>query len=185
VTGRALDNCEFRTGRLQVSPWRAAAQRARLDLAGVIAELLTDRTTVALPQSWQGNFTVERARAWIAERDAESPTLLVMEAASARPVGLVILAEVPLEESMVDVRIGYVVAEASWGQGFATELVSGLVDWMRTEPLVRTLTGGVDLTNQASVRVMENNRFRRISEEEGTATYQLDFDPELPSSPDN
>jgi ribosomal-protein-alanine N-acetyltransferase len=185
VTGRASDDCEFVTERLQVDPWHASAQRARLNLARVVAELLTDRTTVALPESWQGNYTVERARAWIAERDAESPTLLVMEAASARPVGLVVLAEVPLDESMVDVRIGYVIAEASWGQGFATELLSGLIDWMRTEPSVRTLTGGVDLTNQASIRVMENNGFQRIADDEGNATYQLDIEPETYLSPDN
>ena len=174
MTGGALDEWAFVTGRLQVGPWRAVAQRAGLDLAGVIAELLTDRTTVALPEPWQGNYTVERARAWIEDRDAESPTLLVMEVASASPVGLVVLSELPIDESMVDVRIGYVIAETSWGRGLATELLSGLVDWMRIEPSVHTLTGGVDLTNHASVRVMENNGFHRISNDESTATYQLD-----------
>jgi RimJ/RimL family protein N-acetyltransferase len=185
VTGKALDDCAFVTERLQVGPWRAAAQRARLDLAGVIAELLTDRTTVALPDLWQGSYSVERARAWIAERDAESPTLLAMEAASTRPIGLVILAEIPLDESMVDVRIGYVIAEASWGRGFATELLAGLIDWMRNEPSVHTLTGGIDLTNRASVRVMENNGFHRISDDEATATYRLDIEPGTYPSPDN
>ncbi len=182
---RDSGDCEFVTGRLQVGPWRAVAQRAELDLARVIAELLTDRTTVALPESWQGNYTVDRARAWIEERDTESPTLLVMEADTARPVGLVVLVSVPLDYSMVDVRIGYVIAEASWGRGFATELLSGLIDWMRTERSVRTLTGGVDLTNLASVRVMENNGFRRISIDEVTATYRLDIDPETHPPPDN
>lgn len=174
MTLRAVDGCEFVTERLQVGPWGAVAQRAGFGLAGVIAELLTERTTVALPESWQGSYTVDRARAWIEERDAESPTLLVMEAASERPVGLVVLAEVLLDDSMVDVRIGYVIAEEAWGRGIATELLSGLIDWMRMEPLVHTLTGGVDVTNHASVRVMENNGFRRISDDEGTATYQLD-----------
>jgi len=185
VTASALDDCDFVTGRLQVGPWRAVAQRAGLDLVGVIAALLTDRTTVALPESWQGNYTVDRAKAWIEERDAESSTLLVIETASASPVGLVILAEVPLDDSMVDVRIGYVIAEASWGQGLATELLSGLIDWMRTEPSVHTMTGGVDLTNQASVRVMENNGFHRISNNEATATYRLDLAPETSPPPNN
>lgn len=184
MTGRALDDCEFLTRRLQVGPWRELAQREALDLAGVIAELLTDRTTVALPEPWQGNYNIERARTWIDERDAESPTLLVMEAASATPVGLVVLAEIPLDESVVDVRIGYVIAEASWGRGLATELLSGLIDWMRTKPFVHTLTGGVDLTNHASVRVMENNGFHRISNDQSTATYQLDLEPERNPSPD-
>ncbi len=186
MTASALDDCDFATGRLQVGPWRAVARRSGLDIVRVIAALLTDRTTVALPESWQGNYTVGRAKAWIEERDAESSTLLVMEAASARPVGLVILAEVPLDDSMVDVRIGYVIAEALWGQGFATELLSGLIDWMRTEPSVHTMTGGVDLTNEASVAgLMENNGFHRIGDDEGTATYQLDLAPATIPSPDN
>ena len=151
MTGGALDDCEFATGRLQVGPWRAVAQRAELDLAEVIAELLTDRTTVALPESWQGNYTLDRARAWIEERDAESPTLLVVGAASASPAGLVVLAELPLDDLTVDVRIGFLIAEASRVRGFTPELPSGLIDWMRAAPLVHTLTGGVDLTNHASV----------------------------------
>ncbi len=185
MTGGALDDCEFVTNRLQVGPWSAVAQRAGLDLAVVIAELLTDRTMVALPESWQGSYTLDRAKAWIEERDTESRTLLVMEAASSRPVGLVVLAELPLDDSTVDVRIGYVIAESSWGRGFATELLSGLVGWMRTEPSVHTMTGGVDLTNHASIRVMENNGFHQISNDEGTATYQLDLEPETRPSPDN
>ena len=185
MTLRALDDCEFVTARLQVGSWSAVGRRAGLDLAEVIAELLTERTTVALPESWQGSHTVDRARAWIEERDAESPTLLVMEAASARPVGLVVLAETPLDDSMVDVRIGYVIAEEAWGRGLATELLSGLIDRMRIEPLVHTLTGGVDLTNHASVRVMENNGFHRISDNESTATYQLDVGPDSFPSRDN
>ncbi len=95
------------------------------------------------------------------------------------------LAESPLDESTVDVRIGYVIAETSWGRGLATELLSGLVDWMRIEPSIHTLTGGVDLTNHASVRVMENNGFHRISNGESTATYQLDLEPETSPSLDN
>jgi RimJ/RimL family protein N-acetyltransferase len=67
------------------------------------------------------------------------------------PVGLVVLAELPLDDLTVDVRIGYLIAEASRVRGFATELLSGLVDWMRAAPLVHTLTGGLDLTNHASV----------------------------------
>jgi len=56
---------------------------------------------------------------------------------------------------------------------------------MRTEPSVHTMTGGVDPTNHASVRVMENNGFHRNSNDEGAATYQLDLEPETCPSPDN
>ena len=138
--------------------------------------MLTVRTTTALPEPWRGDFSVERAKAWISERDAESPTLLVTEAVTERPVGLVILADVPLGESSVDVRIGYSFAEDVWGQGLATELLAGLIDWARTQPTIHTLTGGVDPNNRASVRVLEKSGFRRVSDDDETAIYQLDVD---------
>jgi ribosomal-protein-alanine N-acetyltransferase len=170
VTG----DCEFVTERLRVGPWRATADQAGLDLARVVTELLTEHTTIALPDSWRGDFSIERARAWITERDAESPTLLAVEVASGRPVGLVILAEVPGDGSTVDVRIGYIIAEELWGLGFAKELLSGLIDWAQAQALIRTLTGGVDTKNQASVRVLESRGFHRISDDEGgAATYEL------------
>ena len=175
MSGGVSDGCRFVTERLRVSPWHAAAHQVRLDLAEVIADMLTARTTLALPESWRGDFSVERAGKWIEERDADSPTLLVTETASGRPVGLVILADAPLGESAVDVRIGYLIAEDARGRGLATELLVGLIDWARSQAPVHTLTGGVDPMNRASVRVLEKSGFRRISDEgASTATYQLE-----------
>ena len=97
-----------------------------------------------------------------------------MEAASGRPVGLTILADVPRDEMTVDIRIGYIIAEQSWGRGLATELLAGLIEWARAKPSIHTLTGGVDLSNQASVQVLVNSGFHPIIEDDGgAATYQL------------
>jgi RimJ/RimL family protein N-acetyltransferase len=174
VVGR----CAFVTERLRVDPWWEADARGGVDLAESVAELLTARTTEALPESWRGDYSVERARAWIAERDAESPTLLVTEVASARPVGLVVLAEVPLGESAIDVRVGFVIAEDAWGRGLASEVVAGLIDWARRQPTVRTLTGGVDPEHRASARVLEKCGFRRLLVgDDSTATYRFELEP--------
>lgn len=151
-------SCEFRTERLSVAPWHAAARSS----------------TMALPEQWQGEFSVKRATAWIEERDDESHTLLVTEPKSGRPVGLVIIADVPLHESAVDLRIGYLLAEQFWGQGLATELVAGLANWARAEPSVETITGGVDATNPSSIRVLIKNGFEKIADDaRGTLIYQL------------
>jgi RimJ/RimL family protein N-acetyltransferase len=172
------DRCQFVTPRLQVSPWHAAAHEVGVGLVEVTAGILTARTTVALPESWRGDYSIERARAWIEERDAESPTMLVIETASERPVGFVVLAEVPLDKSAVDVRIGFLIAEDAWGRGLATELLSGLVDWAQTQPGVRTLTGGVEPKNRASARVLEKSGFRRVGDrDDGAVTYRLDIEP--------
>jgi RimJ/RimL family protein N-acetyltransferase len=167
-----LGNCEFVTDRLRVGPWHAAGHQ--LELPEVIAGMLTARTTRGLPEAWRVDFSVERANVWITERDAESPTLIATQAGSGRPVGLVFLHGEPLDDSTVDVRIGYLIAEEAWGTGLATELVAGLVEWARPQPSIRTLTGGMDATNLASARVLVKNGFGRISDsEQGDATYQL------------
>ena len=128
------DMCEFETDRLDIGPWHEVADRLGVDLAQVVAELLTSTTTVGLPESWQGELSVESARGWINDRDADSLMLLVTESELRQPVGILILAEVPGTGSGIDLRIGYLFAESTWGQGLATELVSALIDWARTQP---------------------------------------------------
>jgi ribosomal-protein-alanine N-acetyltransferase len=172
---RAAQACEFETGRLRAGPWHSIAYGAGVDLVECVAEMLTESTTVLLPETWHGDFSVDRAVDWIDERDRESPTLLVVDRESGQVVGLVILFESAIDEPSVDVRIGYLFAEAVWGQGLATELVAGLVGWARAHPPIRTLTAGVAVTNPASARVLVTNGFERIvaGEEETDAIYQL------------
>jgi len=170
------ENCEFATERLRVGSWHSVDRQGDVDLDAVVAELLTERSTKALPDAWRGDFSVERANAWIKERDEESPTLLGIERTSGRAVALVMVHEIALDDSAFDVRIGYVIAEAVWSRGLATELVRGLVDWARAQPSIRTLTGGVDASNQASVRVLVRNGFELIDSAGSEAIYQLRVD---------
>ena len=163
----------FETERLRAAPWHEAAGAAGLDLAGAVATILSERTTVALPPAWQGDLTPERARAWIAERDAESPTLLVCDRSSGRVVGLVILAAVTDDHPWLDLRVGYVIDEALWGRGLASELLTGLVAWAQAQPLIRTVTGGVDVANAASIRVLEKAGFNQVERSGDTAQYRL------------
>lgn len=169
--------CEFETHRLRVGPWHSLAQDASLRLAFVVSEMLTESTTRALPVTWHGDFSVERAAAWIGERDRESPTLLAIDRESGQPVGLVILFEVPIDASTIDLRIGYVFAEAASGRGLATELVAGLADWARAQNSIHTLTGGVAMTNLASAHVLIKNGFERTGDtDEGEEIYRLDVE---------
>lgn len=168
----------FETDRLGVGPWHEVAARLCIDLAGGVAKLLTARTTEALPKSWQGEHSVESARVWINDRDADSSMLLVTESDSNQPVGLLVLAETPIAGSGIDLRIGYLLAEHAWGRGLATELVSGLIDWTRTRPRIHTLSGGVDPENRASVRVLEKCGFGLIDgPHPDAAMYRFEITP--------
>ena len=169
------DRCGFETKRLRCGTWVEEAERIGSDLAQTVADLLTRRTTVGLPAAWHGEFTVERASAWIAERETDSTTLLITEKTTRQPIGLVILGDIPLDRANLDVRVGYLLGENSWGQGFGTEVVTGLVEWAREQPAIATLTGGVDSSNRASIRVLERSGFQLIGEgDRDSMLFQVD-----------
>jgi RimJ/RimL family protein N-acetyltransferase len=173
--------CTFETDRLRVQEWRSTVpDHGREEaLADTVAAILTERVTQGLPTAWRGKYTVERAASWIEERDREGTTLLAVDNETNRPIGLMILFEVPSERATdgVEVRIGYLLAETAWGRGFASELVSGFVEWCRNQASILSLAGGVERDNVASIRVLEKNGFHPVQDEDarGEQMYRLDL----------
>ena len=151
---------EFDTLRLQVRGWHDH-DAVDFHLIDVVRLMLTPLVTAPLPPSWQGHFDRGRAEAWIAERDQESNVLLVTDRSNHEPVGLVIVFEEQSADdpSLVDLRLGYLLAESAWGHGFATELVGGLVQWCDSHSPVRSIMAGVTLGNDASARMLTKNGF--------------------------
>ncbi len=148
----------FETERLLIAEWHTLQkeQWPSLDLAGAVQEILTPSVTACLPSSWQGKYSRERADQWIHDRDGEDATWLVVEKTAQEAVGLLILSGT---DEYGHLRLGYLLKESAWGNGYASELVSGLVDWCR-ENRIRSLTGGVVKTNTASARVLEKCGFK-------------------------
>ena len=179
-----LDGCAFDTERLSVGGWHSIAFEGseRAELADVVAGMLTPAVTRSLPGPWSGGYTVDRARGWIRERDDEGAALLVLDRSSRHPVGLVLLFEEHVAEGQargpVDVRLGYLFAEDSWGKGFASELVAGFVGWCRDHE-VASIAGGVADDNLASARVLTKNGFQQVTAEDavgpGERLYRVDL----------
>ncbi len=57
------------------------------------------------------------------------------------------------------VEIGYGLAPTWWGQGFGTEAVGALVEWLQAQPDVRRITAEVEIGNIASRRLLERLGF--------------------------
>jgi ribosomal-protein-alanine N-acetyltransferase len=156
--------CHFQTDRLVVKGWHSPDlyDGDRRELAQTVADMLTEPVTRSLPTHWQGDYTVDRARRWIDDRDTEGTTLLVMSKSNQQAVGLMILSEGdPIDGSSgMEVRLGYLLAESAWGQGLASELVEGLVGWCRGQATIASIVGGIESANAASRRVLEKNGFR-------------------------
>ena len=155
-----LEGCAFETERLVVQDWHTDG--APGDLPAIVATLLTEPVTRSLPEPWHGNYTRDRAQRWIAERDQDGVTLIVLEWETCTPIGLLILFGMPPDgdDSPTDIRLGYLLGTDHWGRGFASELVGGFVRWCRGTHGIGSISGGgggVGQDNPASARVLTKN----------------------------
>jgi len=169
--------CVFSTSRLLVKEWHSftSENMGGRVLPDVVAAMLTPSVTRQLPTGWQGAYTRERAQQWIADRDAEGVTLLVVERGDGNPVGLVILFESgDAAAQKIELRLGYLLSEESWGRGLASELLEGFVGWCRTNA-ISSVEGGVERGNDASRRVLEKNGFLPVSDQGGDESEEQVF----------
>jgi len=78
------------------------------------------------------------------------------------------------EKSGSVVRHGYLLSESAWGQGLASELVRGFVDWCRTVE-IEAILGGVERDDIASQRVLMKNGFisQPTADDHGDLVFEL------------
>lgn len=70
------------------------------------------------------------------------------------------------------VEIGYGLAAPYRGRGLGTEAVRALLDWLATQPGIRTVVARTDTTNLASRRLLERLGFTVESTEGNAVTYR-------------
>jgi RimJ/RimL family protein N-acetyltransferase len=151
-----MKNYTFSTQRLLVGEWHSMTSKdtTETELPETVISILTPPVTRSLPTAWQGTYTLDRARAWIRDRDQEGVIMLIKDRLADLSIGFLILSE----DDNRDVRIGYLLAEHAWGKGLASELIQGFIVWCKDAGL-RSIVGGVARDNEASIRVLEKNGF--------------------------
>ncbi len=152
----------FQTVRLAVTDWAATLSDpvARAGLEAELVEILTPDVLRHLPAPLQLSNSDGAVTDWTAARAEEGTVYLVKDSATEELAGLLFLAMMSEQPESKQCHVGYLLAERAWGKGYATELVTGLVDALKPEaPL--TLLGGVDTENPASARVLEKVGFRK------------------------
>lgn len=142
----------FKTARLAVRDWLedlTGPSRPELDRA--VAAMLTPPVLVHLAPDAQD---MSRGVAGWIERQAglaQGLTLRLVETQEIIGIGLLV-------REGADIHVGYLLAERHWGRGYATEMLIGLVDALRTMAPV-TLRAGVSPDNPTSARVLEKAGF--------------------------
>lgn len=74
-----------------------------------------------------------------------------------------------------EIEIGYGTYDEFQNKGFMSEIVSGIIIWSKTQPLVKAIIASTEKTNTASFKVLEKNNFIKISETETLYNWKLEI----------
>ncbi|MBK8705926.1 MAG: GNAT family N-acetyltransferase [Saprospiraceae bacterium] len=74
-----------------------------------------------------------------------------------------------------EIEIGYGTYDEFQGKGFMTEIVGGIIEWAKTQPLVKSIIASTNKTNIASFRVLQKNHFIKTGETETLFIWTLDL----------
>ena len=155
---------QFETERLSVAHWAdiIAAPVARRNLATQLPDLLTPDVIAHLPPIF--DLTDQNINQWIDARDAESDIYLIREIGADAIIGLMFLTP-PFNN---DIHLGYLFGQAAWGQGYASELLAGLM--LHVPKTGFRLLGGVGRENPASAHALRNTDFQLVPDLSDTET---------------
>ena len=101
---------------------------------------------------------------WIDARAAESDIYLIRETGTDAIIGLMFLTP-PFNN---DIHLGYLLGQAAWGQGYARELLAGLM--LHVPKTGFRLFGGVGRENPASAHALRNTGFQLVPDLSDTET---------------
>ena len=152
----------LQTARLRLEP--LTAETARAILAGDLSGLTAAGLTIA--DGWPHEDTADG---------------LAMAGKAGYPPGWLITAggaiigdcgtHGPVDEAG-RVEIGYGLAAPSRGQGYGSEAVAAITEWLLSQPGVRQLRAHTLTSNEPSRRVLEKAGFTYVGLDEGEALYQ-------------
>jgi len=155
------ERCSFDTQRLDVSAWTHQVKNkdSEKNFAEKIIEILSPNVTKALPDGWQNISTIDAAQKWIKARDKDSHFLSVQLMSSKETIGFLFLYESHPKQNDYELRFGYLLSEKVWAQGLGTELMEGFIKWCKMSGDIKSVSGGVEPDNIASIRVLEKTGF--------------------------
>ena len=77
-----------------------------------------------------------------------------------------------------EIEIGYGTYDQFQGKGFMTEIVGGIIEWTKTQQIVKAIIASTNKTNIASFKVLEKNNFIKIRETETILNWKLKINNE-------
>ena len=139
--------------------WLRASDASALAAIAGVAEIARMTATIPHPYpSGEAERFILKARA--ANASGDSLILAITSKTRAQSLLGVVSAQAAGRN---EVEIGYIIAQASTGRGYATEATAGLIDVVFNLTETRTIIADSRTTNPASRRVLEKCGFRLVS----------------------
>lgn len=159
----------FTTERLHIEIVQEQSWYADDPVTLALFPLLTPSVVAYLPPLLQRIDSPAALAQWLQTMQRQAHIMLVRSLAQNQYLGMVYLSQ----QGTVG-HVGYWLAEPCWGQGFAQELLMGLIKWAKQQPDLHHLIGGVDEHNLASSHVLDKLGFQKTDTEAGVSHYVLD-----------
>lgn len=160
----------FQSTRLRVSDWglELSEPSLRIGLKAELEALLIPSVLEFLPPSLALPVGENAIGRWIAEREELAHVFTVRNREDSKFLGLLFLFQ---KDAASEINIGYMLAQSTWGQGVASELVKHLLVTLSvSKPL--ELVGGVATGNPASARVLLKNGFH-LQHDQSTTDLEI------------
>jgi RimJ/RimL family protein N-acetyltransferase len=156
LTSKTIALLQFQTRCLVISPAISGVGDRSMDEAVLaqIAGILTPAVLEHLPEPLHLPGGPEPVAGWIAARQAEGFLFQVREADENTIIGLMVLADTSVFDTGPTLRLGYLFAPRVWGQGHATEMVTGLIHCLQENGWSGQILAGVSVANPGSSRVL-------------------------------
>ena len=151
--------------RTSLAPWAPllADPKARAALGRALAPLLTAEVTARLPADLAFDQGRDDIDPWIDTADGLAEIHTITRNDTGALAGLLLLFAAGTDTG-ADLMIGYFLGPAFWGQGLASDMLTGLVEALDQGP-PRQLFAGTDADNTASQRVLEKAGFNRVTDD--------------------
>ncbi|MGR5063139.1 GNAT family N-acetyltransferase [Photobacterium sp. DNB22_13_2] len=139
-------------------------------MPGIQAEIMTmftESVSRYLPPSCQNFTSTDDVDRWL---DSMAQTGAVLRLTYQKQVAGYLFV---FPESDNGYRLGYVLAEAQWGKGLATEAMQGLVSYLSEQEHAARFIAGVEPDNVGSVKVLKKLGFAYDYSEQDVDYYSL------------
>jgi len=165
---------EFQTARLKISEQSPDMDQTRQStLLARIPELLSPAVVANLPPWFHNTESTHKAQLWLDKILSESRLFTVQHHDTGSIIGFIFVSV----NNQNDAHIGYLLDENFWGQGLASELLTGFIRQASIAEPWHRLIAGVDHSNTASSGLLQKLGFIR---QPGHDTPVIFYEYQLP-----